>query len=110
MTAWVIQGATLNAEIEWKLTWLLWASAFLMFLAFYLLKMSSVPKTKIKSGRLYAIEKVICHNYKDHTVILSYDGNVEIFRCRFVPKLESLMTDKKYTVQKIDSDLIFTQA
>lgn len=110
MTVWVIQGVMLNTEIQSRLTWLLWASVLVMFLTFYLLKISSVPKPKIQSGLLYTIEKVIAHNYRDHTVVLNHDEKIEIFRCRFVSNLDSLKTGEKYTVEKIDGDLFFTPA
>lgn len=97
-----------SIESRSELTCLLLASGAFMFLAFYLLVMSTSPKPIIKPGRLYTLERVISHNYKDHTVMLSYGNDVEIFRCQYLSPFESLKTGNKYTVQSIDGDLIFT--
>jgi hypothetical protein len=86
------------------------ASMFMLF-AFWMAINYRQEKPKIKSGRVYTIEKVISHNYRDHTAVLNHDhNNIELFRCRFVNNLELLRLDKKYTVQEIDGDLFFTPA
>ena len=105
-----IQSAVTAINTRWGLTWLIWASGGFMFLAFTILEMNSIPKPKIKPGRIYTIEKVISHNYRDHTVVLNHDENIELFRCRYVSDFDSLRTDKEYTVQQINDDLFFTLA
>lgn len=95
-------------EAKWELTWILWVSGLAMFLAFTVLENSSVPCSKIEPGRLYTLEKIISHNYKDHTAVLSYGNDVEIFRCRFLSPFETLTIGNEYTIQRIDGDLIFT--
>lgn len=89
------------------LKYIVFMSGGLMFFAFTVLEMSSIPSPKIKPERLYTLEKIISHNYKDHTVVLSYGNDVEIFRCRYVTPIVALPIGNEYTVQRIDGNLFF---
>ena len=81
--------------MAWELSWLLWASGITMFFAFSVLEMSSSPSPQIKPNRLYTLEKIISHNFKDHSVVLSYGNDLEIFRCRFLSPFELNITIDK---------------
>lgn len=103
----VVREVMPSIESQLELIWLMWCGVF-MFLAFYLLAMSTFPKPTIKPGRLYMLKVYAPHDLihgKDNcTIVLSYDKTFEVYEC------DSIITEKEYTIKKIGRDFIFYPA
>ncbi len=113
-TAFLILMATLfNHGILFKflapnsVTVTTWAAGFLMFVGFQMLLTVSVPAPKIKKGRVYKLITVIPH-VKGKTLVLTYGDRVENFWCEDILAPEAPKIGNKYTIEKIEDDLLLT--
>ena len=83
---------------------------FIIIVSGIIIEWGSSPNPKLVKDRIYRLRAIVAHGDDKYSVVLSYDKEVETYKCRGINCNVEPVTDKQYRIEIENGKMYLTSA